>query len=161
MSIENAIRDAFKQKRERCWDTIYFAIDLHNTILLPHSDKMYPYAFETLRLLSLQKDIALILFTATKREILIPFLDFCKRNEIVFKYLNENTECKNTKTGDYTKKFYFNVLLDDRAGFDPKDWKKVFNILFSEICCPFCHHKLPYCIWQKRAALLKRLGHRR
>ena len=53
------------------------------------------------------------------------------RNDIKFDYLNENPEClTESHQGDYSKKFYFNLLLDDRAGFDyTTDW----NILVETI----------------------------
>jgi len=174
MSIEKAIREAFKQKKERGWDTIYFAIDLHSTILLPGNtaraddhpsaiaNKIFPFALETLKLLSLQKDIVLILFTSSFKNDLIPFLTFCTINKINFKYLNENLECKNTSSGDYTKKFYYNVLLDDRAGFNPKHWQKIFNIIFEELECSICdRNKSPFVNYfvcrNKRNALLQKL----
>ena len=74
MSIEYSINEAFRLKKERDWSTLYFAVDLHNTILINHySLKMYPHALDTLVLLSRLKDVVLILFTSTRREELKPF----------------------------------------------------------------------------------------
>jgi hypothetical protein len=133
MSITKSIQEAFSMKVERNWDTLYFAIDLHGTIIEPGRLKdlaPFPKAMETLKFLSQQKDIVLILFTSTTMEALQPFWIWCKDNDIYFKYFNENPECLNTHEGDYTRKFYYNVLLDDRAGFEPlTDW----DIVKSEV----------------------------
>jgi hypothetical protein len=137
MSITRAIDSAYVMKKERGWDKIYFAIDLHGTIIKPGRNivmEFYEGAKETLQYLSQQKDIVLILYTSTKIPALVPFLSWCDENEVNFKYINENPECANTHDGDYSKKPYFSILADDRSGFDPHvDWVAVkhsfqFNI---------------------------------
>lgn len=46
--------------------------------------------------------------------------------------VNSNPDEKDTKTGDFSKKFYFNILLDDRAGFQPEtDWLEICRIIDS------------------------------
>jgi len=131
MSISKSIKEAFS------WNRLYFAIDLHGTIIEPGRLKQlssYPDAEKVLRFLSQQELIVLILFTSTTMEALQPFFKWCKKNDIYFKYLNENPECANTHEGDYTKKFYYNVLLDDHAGFDPlTDWDIVKTEVENEL----------------------------
>jgi len=131
--ISKAIIRAFQEKYLRNWDTLYFAIDLHGTIIERYTGdviKPYDYAEEALKLLTSRSDIVLILYTSTSRENLEPFYKWCVYNDIIFKYLNENPECASNKTGDFSKKFYFNVLLDDRAAFDPDvDWQDVIRSL--------------------------------
>jgi hypothetical protein len=131
--IYSAIINAFREKLEREWDTLYFAVDLHGTIIEKYtaSDlKPYEYSLQILRLLSRMPDVVLILFTSSYEKDLKPFYDLCKQNEIHFKYFNENPECASNKTGDFSKKFYYNVLIDDRAGFDPLcDWQNIGEAL--------------------------------
>ena len=43
---------------------------------------------------------------------------------------NFNPAIENTKTSCFDDKFYFSVLLDDKAGFDPDtDWKLIYDYL--------------------------------
>jgi hypothetical protein len=49
---------------------------------------------------------------------------------IVKKYINENPEISDDKGafGCYDKKPYYNVLLDDKASFNPEtDWKPIYD----------------------------------
>ena len=47
---------------------------------------------------------------------------------IKFDYINENPLEVNSELSDFSKKFYFNILLDDKAGFYPKeDWQIVLD----------------------------------
>jgi hypothetical protein len=56
-----------------------------------------------------------------------------KEHGITPQYFNENTAVENTATGDFERKFYFSVLLDDKAGFDPDvDWKIVVDQVKEE-----------------------------
>jgi hypothetical protein len=49
---------------------------------------------------------------------------------IVIDYVNENPECVDTKLATFTDKFYFNVILDDKAGFEgDTDWALVSSEL--------------------------------
>jgi hypothetical protein len=120
--IRRAIYKAYQEKYKREWDTLYFAIDLHGTIIKRYTGSEiipYDWAAKTLRFLTLKEDIVLILYTATYFNNLKPFYEWCCEEEIEFSHLNENPECPSNKMGDFKSKFYFNVLIDDRAGFDP------------------------------------------
>lgn len=141
--ISTAIIKAYEEKYHRKWGVLYFAVDLHGTIIERYTGddlKIYPFAEQTLKVLSKRSDIALILFTSSYPDNLKPFYDWCTKKGIHFKYLNENPECPNNKTGDFSRKFYFNVLLDDRAGFDPDtDWEdtlKALEIVDIKNNCP-------------------------
>jgi hypothetical protein len=128
--IFDTIIKTFEEKNKRNWTTLYFAIDLHGTIINKYKgDQIEPieFATEVLAELSSTPDIVLILFTSTYPEQLTHFYKWCSENSINFKYLNENPECPNTITGDFSKKFYYNVLIDDRAGFDPSEWLEVLR----------------------------------
>lgn len=127
MSFYSSLSKMYSMKKERNWDTLYFAIDLHDTIIkagrgIPLT--VFTEAEITLKFLSKQPNIVLILYTSTTQEMLEPFYEWCKTKGIIFKYLNENPECSDVNhEGDYSRKFYFNILLDDRAGFNPHcDW---------------------------------------
>lgn len=134
------IKNAFAMKKANQWPEIYWCIDLHGTIIpsgktsKDGSDELvfYPYAYEVLEQLSNRKDIILILWTSTPIKRIVPIWEWLTRNGIYFRYLNGNPHAKDTPRSDFSKKFYFNVLLDDRGGFEPAtDWKLIKDELIS------------------------------
>lgn len=136
--IQKAIERAFKKAKERNWDKLYFAVDVHDTIVEANYDKgtlptkFYPQAKEVLQYISTRGDIVLILYTCSHPEELVKYLDFFKQNEINFQYANENPLIQTTSVGlgNYEKKMYFDVLFEDKAGFDPEeDWELTIDTL--------------------------------
>jgi hypothetical protein len=46
-----------------------------------------------------------------------------KDNWINIDYINSNPDVVNTEYGDFSRKPYFNIIIDDKAGFEPEtDW---------------------------------------
>lgn len=134
MNLVNVIINAKTLSRDRGWDTIYWAIDLHGTVSPPtYSNRdltinYYPYAKEALQALSANPENKLILFTSSYLDDCKQIVERFKLDNIIFDYVNENPEVANTTYGDYTKKLYYNILLDDKAGFDPEtDWRKIYE----------------------------------
>lgn len=134
------IKKAFVMKKENQWPEIYWCIDLHGTIIPSGKNSkdgkdtlvFYPYAQEVLKQLSDRKDIILILWTSTPIHRIPPIWQWLIDNGINFTYINGNPHAKNTSRSDFDKKFYFNVLLDDRGGFEPEvDWKLIKDELIS------------------------------
>jgi len=136
MSIIKAINKAFDIKEQRGWDRLYFAVDLHGTVFhSTHSNDgitvdFYPLAKEVLQMLAKRNDIILIMYTCSKPSDIEKYDVLFRENNIIFDYFNRNPEVE-TKDGNYghfDSKFYFNVLLEDKAGFDPmSDWEEVMN----------------------------------
>lgn len=125
------IAKTFAMKKLRGWPEVYFCIDLHGTIIpsghgpTDGSDRLefYPDAKEVLQWMCQRKDIMSILWTSTPSNRLGPVVDWLEANSIRFTYINANPHAKNTPRSTFDKKFYFSVLLDDRAGFEPEtDW---------------------------------------
>jgi hypothetical protein len=57
-------------------------------------------------------------------------LNWFESNGIRFTFINKNPHAKNTPRSIFEQKFYFSVLLDDRAGFEPiSDWLAIKNEL--------------------------------
>jgi hypothetical protein len=133
--IDNMFKNSFKKQ----WYETYFAIDVHGTILIPDYNKskkdndviFYPYAKETLQLLTKRDDIKLIMFTSSYPDEIDFYNNAFKSNNINFDYINQNPEIDSKKGnfGFYDNKFYFNILLDDKAGFRPDvDWKLIYEL---------------------------------
>ena len=122
-----------KWKTDRGWDKVYWAIDIHDMILKGNYSKelelsYYPDCLGTLRMLSKDKENVLILYSSTWRKQINKVWAELGKEGILFNYINENPEVKNTEICEFSKKFYFNILVDDKVGFDPKeDWRKIYE----------------------------------
>jgi hypothetical protein len=134
--IIKAIQKAFAQARQKGWDKTFWAFDVHETIVKPNwsettlPTEFYPLAKEALQVISKRKDITCILFTCSHPSEIEKYLAYFESHHIQFSYVNENPEVINKKYGNYSKKPYFNVLFEDKAGFDPyTDWDLVLQEL--------------------------------
>jgi hypothetical protein len=126
-SIIKAIKRAFKEMEQKKWEYVFFYFDLHHTVLLPDynntTTEFYPHAKEVLQYYSSQKNIVMCLYTCSYPVEIERYKRFFEANNISFKYDNNNPEVGNTKYGCYEHKPYFNVLFEDKAGFDAEtDW---------------------------------------
>lgn len=130
-SIIFSFEKAFKTMEQRGWDKIYVFFDIHETILYPDYNntdplRFYEHAKEMLQYFSTRNDISLGLLTCSYPEEIQRYLTFFSQHNINFVHVNENKEVKNTRYGYYEDKPYFNVLFEDKAGFNAeKDWIQV------------------------------------
>lgn len=139
MNIVKAFDNAFKRAKEKNWDYIYVLIDVHGTIFTPSYLKeekyeFYPYAKEALQLLSKDPNIKLILWTSSTNQAALDYGVVFNRNKIYFDYLNCNPEVERQPTDpetlDLSSKYYFNIGIDDKFGFEPEtDWKIIYEYL--------------------------------
>jgi len=88
----------------------------------------YQYAKETLQLLSTRDDIIMFLFTSSHPNEVEFYQKNFKKDNINFKYINCNPEVSedNGAFGYYKTKPYYNVLFEDKAGFNlnkEEEWK--------------------------------------
>ena len=118
---------------EREWQKLYWAIDMHDTIITGTYNRfndgavIYPYAKETLDYLFNSPDHYTILWTSS---YMTSIQDVVQRFDLNFNGINCNPECPNTTLCDFQSKFYFNFVLDDKAGFDgTKDWREIYEAL--------------------------------
>ena len=132
-TISEIINRVLEQKKTRKWDNLYWAIDLHDTVITGKYNKfndgaeLYPHAKEVLDYLYNSKVHRTILWTSSYEDAVN---DILKRFDLKFHYFNINPECPNNQLCDFSKKFYFNILLDDKASFDgTTDWLEIKNAL--------------------------------
>ncbi|MOA37506.1 hypothetical protein D3C78_1591030 [compost metagenome] len=72
----------------------------------------------------------MILYTCSYPHEIEQYLKFFKEQGIHFRFVNQNPEVVNEAYGFYEQKFYFNVLFEDKSGFDPEqDWEKIYTML--------------------------------
>ena len=131
MNIFN-IENLFKLKKERNWDTLYWMIDLHNTIFpgkyaSDQSYDVYPYALEVLKWVSDRKDMRIIVWTSSYAKDFFEVQKWFRDNhKIWLDWHNDNPECGNTDYADFGTKPYFNIGLDDKFGFcGETDWLNI------------------------------------
>jgi len=135
-NIMYAIEKANKRRVEKGWPHTYWFFDLHETIIVPNYEpgnipkEFYPDAKETLQMISKRTDIKLHLYTCSWPNEVEQYDEYFRENDIVFDFLEANNpEVKNEELGYYNNKPYFNVMFEDKAGFDPSYWKFVKEYL--------------------------------
>jgi hypothetical protein len=139
--IKSILTNHFEYKEQRGWDKTFWFFDIHATILKPNytygniPDEFYPYAKETLQYLTKLDEVEMIIYTCSHPHEIEQYIEFFEKNNIRFKYVNENPEVK-TQTngyGCYDKKPYMNVLFEDKAGFDAEtEWEPVLALMKSK-----------------------------
>jgi len=136
--IIDFIQKMFKHSFSKEWYETYWAFDLHGTIIKPTYKGTeviyYPHAKETLQILTKRPDIKMILWTSSFPNEIKEYIDRFEKDGIHFDAVNENPgiSSKNGNFGYYENKFYFNVLFDDKAGFDPNtEWYQVLDFLLT------------------------------
>ena len=137
--IRDAIITAFRKKKERGWDKwpkVYWAIDLHDVIIPGSYTRnnegkiLYPYAEEVLQWLTTRQDMCPILFTSSHADSITEILKWLEKKNIRFDYVNANPECIDTELCSFAVKFYFDIMLEDKAGFvGNTDWLEIKEIL--------------------------------
>lgn len=150
--IQEAIERAIKKKRERNYPYTYWAIDLHETIIKPSYKKyseddseytFYPGALPVLQRLSRLMNQKLILWTSSHADPIIKFVNTARTCQINFDFINSNEDCPSNELSSFKDKFYFDILIDDKAGFTASlDWKEIERVLniypeFNDESYPF------------------------
>ncbi len=128
MTIFNLER-AFRRRREKGWPYTYIAIDLHDCIIEGKYNRFnegatfFPGALEVLGQWSKRPDIKLILWTSSYSDSIADILYRLLSHGVSFDHINDNPMCVSDDLCDFSRKWYFDVLLDDKAGFSgATDW---------------------------------------
>lgn len=132
-TVGDLFTDVWRKKDERGWDCVYIMVDLHNVILPSNYHKgndlqfISPFAEKCLQYLSKKDDVRLILWTSSYPDEVDNVLEWLEKADINFSYVNINPLEKSTEYADFSEKPYFNILLDDKAGFEGNDWKEIWQ----------------------------------
>ena len=136
-SILKVLQRQHHKQMERKWYETYWMVDMHGVIIHPDYSHtiaplvFYPYALASLNILTSRPDIRIILYTCSHEDQINHYVQKLKEQGIKFDYINVNPEIGGKDDfGCYDKKPYFDVYLDDKAGFDPDvEWRNIFNFL--------------------------------
>jgi len=135
--ILNLIQRQHNKQMTQQWYETYWLIDCHGVIIRPnHRDELpnrlnyYDFAKRSLKLLTARTDIRMILYTCSHEYQIKHYTNLLSMDDIEFDYINDNPEIGEGDYGDYTHKPYFDVYLDDKAGFDAEaEWYDIFRWL--------------------------------
>lgn len=131
MTILRAVDRAYQVMAERGWDKIYWAIDLHGVCLKSNYETgnyqwINQEALEGLREISRRPESRIILWSSVYPYEQVNIVAFFLAQGIRVDGFNQNPFEGNTEVSSFGQKFYFSILLDDKAGFDPDwDWKLI------------------------------------
>jgi len=138
--MRKQIERSYKRFREKGYPNWYWAIDVHDVIFVGDYKvdcemRWIRDAKRALKIIGMIPEIKVILYTSTRKD---------KTQEIINKIetetglkifgVNENPDFKTDPGGlcEFDKKFCFDVLLDDKAGFDgPNDWEPIIETLID------------------------------
>lgn len=133
MSIVKAIEKAYEKAEKRGWNRIYFAIDIHDTIIKSNYENggyefLNDSARYAMQLLSQRKEVVIILWSSMSLDAMRQMCSWLVGYDIFVDFINDNPLEEDTKYACFDRKFYFSVLLDDKAGFDPDvDWDRIIQ----------------------------------
>lgn len=140
-SLLKWIAKMFDHAYKKQWYETYWFFDLHGVISKPDYRKTvkeiiyYPYAKETLQYISQnRKDIIMVLYTSSYPDEINAYLEILEKDGIHFKYVNENPEISDSKGsfGYYYTKPYYNILFENKSGFDPDiDWQPIYEYFIN------------------------------
>lgn len=135
-TISQLFDTAFATKARREWDKIFVIVDIHETILEPtwserRSNVYYPMAKECLQLLTEMDDVCLIQWSSSSGTNNFIYKSEFAKDNIHMDYINDNPEVPSTVYADFDSKLYMNVILDDKAGFEPSDWIELYDYLIK------------------------------
>jgi hypothetical protein len=136
------IERSYNIMKTRGWDKIFVFVDIHETMLKPNWNadttphEWFPYAEEVMREMSDRKDMCLILYTCSTYADVEKYLAFFEQHGVVFEHVNCNPQAASTDYACFDDKPYFNVMLDDKAGFEASldengvnDWLRIKEVL--------------------------------
>jgi hypothetical protein len=133
-TITQLFNEAWEKKTKRGWQCVYIMVDLHGVVLNSTYKASNELKFAHLNTmpclsyLSKQQDVVLILWTSSHWSEIQNVISWFKLWGINFRFVNENPLEKDTEYASFSKKPYFNIVLDDKAGFDPDhDWSELLQ----------------------------------
>jgi len=138
MSILKSFDNAYADATRKGWDYIYVFLDLHSTLIKPNYKSgeiptdFYEGALKGLKMLYAAQDTKIIMYTCSHPHEIKKYENLFRRHGVVFDFINENPEVTTTPQGYgcYDMKPYFNVLIDDKAGFyAEEDWEELVDYL--------------------------------
>lgn len=132
--ILRAVKAAYEKHSEK-YPHIFWKIDLHG-VCLRSSYQSGEYEWINEHVVPALKQIMncphskIILWSSCYDHEQEKIIEFFNRSGVRVDFFNENPLFANTEYGCFDQKFYFSILIDDKAGFDPDtEWKMIGDFL--------------------------------
>lgn len=132
--IMRAVKLAYDKHSEK-YPHIFWKIDLHG-VCLRSSYKAGEYEWINDDVVPALKEIMhcphskIILWSSCYEHEQEKIIKFFNDSGVQVDFFNENPMFANTEYGCFDQKFYFSILIDDKAGFDPDtEWKMIRDFL--------------------------------
>ena len=126
------LKRTFALKPQRGWDTMYVLVDVHGTIIPGSWHTKNDFRFisedckEVLQWMTKRKDFRIIIWTSSTGDEIVGIIQWLASHNIFIDYHNGNPEVRDTEYACFDYKPYFNILIDDKAGFEPeRDWAEL------------------------------------
>jgi hypothetical protein len=142
MSIRIAFINAVQMQQRKGWDYLYVAVDVHDTVLKAnYSTEDIPREFckgalRAMQLLTMMRRVKLIMWTSSTPEDIAKYDAYFRENHIRFDFFNENPDVPSKGFGYFERKPYFNLMVEDKAGFDTlpdfNDWDELVLAIADE-----------------------------
>ena len=133
--VEQLFNNAYSLIKERGYDQIIIALDVHGTVFKPNYStelvmEFHDNAKRALQKLSKRKDVVMYLYTCSYDKYSEEYANELLSQGITVymtpKSAMDALGIKNTEFQCFDHKPYFNIILDDKAGFSPEaDWIKI------------------------------------
>lgn len=124
------LKKTFADYKAKGWDRIFVLVDVHGTIIPSGSHDEFRFitedAKEVLKWFSDRSEVRLILWTSSYMTEYSRVCNWLREYGIIVDYVNQNPEAKDTARACFAQKPYYNIVIDDRAGFEPEtDWAEL------------------------------------
>lgn len=133
-SIINTVKKAYSLISEK-YPLVYWNVDLHGVCFKSNYENseylwINDECIKCLQAITSNPINKLILWSSCHKDEQLKIIQFMKSYNINVDFFNENPLTSNTIYADFSQKYYFSILLDDKAGFEPYiDWEDILSFL--------------------------------
>ncbi len=132
------IKKAYERRKNKGWPKLYICVDMHETVVTPTYTRLnegavlYPGAAEVLQRWTQQPHICLIMWSPLYDDARASLEAIMAANDIKFDYFNSNPENPSGDLCCFDKKWYFDIVLEDKGGFEADvDWFRIKETLIE------------------------------
>jgi len=141
-TITQLFNKAWQEAKDKGYDHVVIAVDLHGTIVDSKVFNTTPGSFEdkvnssifrsalvALQKLSAHTSVSMFIYSGTKKLHLYRLIDMLNEKYEININLNYGSDTQHASQS-FKRKPYYGILIDDKAGFDPDtDWWEINDLI--------------------------------